>query len=55
MTADERAEYDAWLRQKVQAPLDHSNRPDLIFYSPDEVMRHVEELLDKLDREAGIK
>jgi hypothetical protein len=55
LTADERAEYDAWFRQKVQASLDYSKRPDVIFYSHDEVMRHVEELLDKLDREAGIK
>jgi hypothetical protein len=55
LTAEEQAEYDAWFRKKVQASLDYVKRPDAVFYTHDEVMQHVEELLDRLDREAGIK
>ena len=55
LTPEEQASYDAWFRKKVQASLDYAKRPDAIFYTHDEVMEHVEELLKKLDREAGIK
>ena len=55
LTPEEQALYDAWFRKKVQASLDYAKRPDAIFYTHDEVMEHVEELLKKLDREAGIK
>lgn len=55
LTAEEQAEYDAWFRRKVQASLDYASRPDAVFYTHDEVMHHVEELLERLDREAGIK
>ena len=55
LTPEEQAEYDAWFRKKVQASLDYAKRPDAVFYTHDEVMAHVEALLDKLDREAGIK
>jgi hypothetical protein len=55
LTPAEQASYDAWFRKKVQASLDYAKRPDAVFYTHDEVMEHVEELLKKLDREAGIK
>ena len=55
LTPEEQASYDAWFRKKVQASLDYAKRPDALFYTHDEVMEHVEELLKKLDREAGIK
>jgi len=55
LTPEEQAEYDAWFRRKVQASLDYAKRPDAVFYTHDEVMQHVEELLDRLDREAGIQ
>jgi hypothetical protein len=55
LTAEEQADYDAWFRRKVQASLDYAKRPDAVFYTHDEVMQHVEELLDRLDREADIK
>ena len=55
LTSEEQASYEAWFRKKVQASLDYAKRPDAIFYTHDEVMEHVEELLKKLDREAGIK
>jgi hypothetical protein len=55
LTPEEQAEYDAWFRRKVQASLDYSKRPDAVFYTHEEVMQHMQELLDRLDREAGIK
>ena len=55
LTPQEQAGYDAWFRRKVQASLDYSKRPDAVFYTHDDVMQHVEELLNRLDREAGIK
>jgi hypothetical protein len=55
LTQAEQADYDAWFRRKVQASLDYSKRPDAVFHTHDEVMRDVEELLQRLDREAGIK
>jgi hypothetical protein len=55
LTAEEQAACDVWFRRKVQASLDYAKRPDAVFYTHEEVMAHVEDLLDKLDREAGIK
>ena len=55
LTPDEQASYDTWFRRKVQASLDYAKRPDAVFYTHEEVMQHVADLLNKLDREAGIK
>ena len=55
LTVVEQADYDAWFRRKVQASLDYAKRSDAVFYTHDEVMQHMKELLDRLDREAGIK
>jgi hypothetical protein len=55
LTSEEQAAYDAWFRRKVQASLDYAKRPDAVFYTHEEVMQHVADLLDKLDREAGIE
>lgn len=55
LTPGEQAEYDAWFRRKVQKSLDYAKRPDAVFHTHDEVMRDVQELLDRLDREAGLK
>lgn len=54
LTAEEQAEYDAWFKRKVQASLDYAKRPDAVFYTHDEVMQRMKELLERLDREAGI-
>lgn len=55
LTLEEQANYDEWLRRKVKASLDYSKRPDAVFHTHDEVMQNVDELLRRLDREAGIK
>ena len=55
LTPQEQADYDAWFRRKVQASLDYAKRPDAVFHSHEEVMQHMKELLERLDREAGIK
>ena len=55
LTPEEQADYDAWFRRKVQASLDYAKRPDAVFYSHEEVMQHMKELLERLDRGAGIK
>jgi uncharacterized protein YueI len=55
LTPEEQAAYDAWFRKKVQASLDYAKSPNAVFYTHEEVMQHVEDLLEKLDREAGIK
>lgn len=55
LTAEEQAEYDAWFRRKIGRTLEEIKNGTAKFYTHDEVMAHVEELLDRLDREAGIK
>lgn len=55
LSAEEQADYNAWFGKKIQASLGYAKRPDAVFYTHDEVMQHVEDLLDRLDREAGIK
>lgn len=55
LTAEEQAEYDAWFRRKVQEGLEDARRPDAVFYSNEEVWAHVDALIERLDREAGLK
>ena len=55
LTPEEQADYDAWLRRKVRASLDYAKRPDAVFYSHEEVMDRAKALLERLDRQAGIR
>jgi hypothetical protein len=55
LTPEEQVEYDLWFRRKVGAALEDIKRPDAVFLTHDEVMKNVEDLLDRLDREHGYK
>jgi hypothetical protein len=52
LTAEERAEYDAWFRRKVQASLDYAKRPDAVFYTHEEVMQRMRARLERRIAEA---
>lgn len=55
LTSGEQAAYDAWFRKKVGKTLQEIKDGTAEFYTHDEVMAHVEALLDRLDREAGLQ
>ncbi|MDB5555974.1 MAG: hypothetical protein JWL86_5958 [Rhizobium sp.] len=55
LTPEEQAEYDVWFRKKVGRTMEKIKNGTQKFYTHDEVMAHVEELLERLDREAGLK
>lgn len=55
LTAEEQASYDAWFREKVGRSIEEIKNGTAKFYTHDEVMAHVEELLERLEREAGNK
>jgi hypothetical protein len=55
LTPEEQADYDAWFRRKVGKTLEEIKNGTAKFYTHDEVMAHVEELIDRLDRETGLK
>jgi hypothetical protein len=55
LTPEEQADYDAWFRRKIGKALEDIKNPDAVFLTHDEVMKNVEDLLDKLERENGFK
>lgn len=55
LTLEEQAEYDAWFRRKVGRTMENIRNGTQKYYTHEEVMAHADELLDRLDREAGLK
>jgi hypothetical protein len=55
LTAEEQAEYDAWLHKKISRSLQRIKDGTAKFMSHDEVMAEMKAYLDQLDREAGIR
>ena len=55
LTAEEQAEYDAWLREKVTRSLQRIADGTAVFRSHEDVMADMKAYLEELDRKAGIR
>ena len=55
LTAEEQAEYDAWLRRKVSRSMARIADGTAVFRSHEEVMADMKAYLEELDRKAGIR
>jgi hypothetical protein len=55
LTAEEQADYDAWLRKKVSRSMASIADGTAVFKSHEDVVNDMKSYLDQLDRKAGIR